>query len=228
MNPNLINTIILATSFLALFGFAEILYRKFRLRAEITRKVVHIGTGLLTLLFPLMLSNHWWVLFLCASFAVILLASLKFNFLPSINAIGRDSVGSLAYPVSVYTAYWFYDHYNKDDVFFYLPILILAIADPIAALAGKRWPKGNYTIGATSKTLTGAAGFFIAAFVSSMIVFNINYPDTVISNIIIKSLIVAFVSCAAEALTGKGYDNIAIPLTVLGTLIVFEKTLSSF
>lgn len=228
MNPNLINTIILATSFLALFGLAEMLYHKFKLRAEITRKIVHIGTGLLTLLFPLMLSNHWWVLFLCASFAAILLASLKYKFLPSINAIDRDSVGSLAYPVSVYAAYWFYDHYNKDNVFFYLPILILAIADPIAALAGKKWPKGKYTIGKTSKTLTGVVGFFISAFFISMIVFNINYPDVGITNIIIKSAAIAFVSCISEGLAGKGYDNIAIPLTVLGMLIVFEKLFSSF
>ena len=221
MNQNLINTIILATAFLALFGVAEILYHKFKLKAEVTRKIVHIGTGLLTLLFPLMLSNHWWVLFLCASFAAILLASLRFNFLQSINAIDRDSVGSLAYPVSVYAAYWFYDHYNKDNVFFYLPVLILAIADPVAALTGKKWPKGQYKIGATFKSFTGVVGFFISAFFISLVVFYINYPGVAIINIIIKSLCIAFAACIAEAFTGKGYDNIAIPLTVLLSLILF-------
>ena len=95
LDHNIINTALLASSFLALFGIAEILYHFLKMQAELTRKIVHIGTGLLTLLFPLMLSNHWYVLFLCTSFAAILLASLRLNLLPSINAIGRKSAGSL-------------------------------------------------------------------------------------------------------------------------------------
>src|SRR5438309_317623 len=111
MSKEILNTIILASSFLALFGVAEVLYHFFKVRAEFTRKIVHVGTGLLSLLFPLMLSNHWYVLFLCASFGLILVLSLKFNLLKSINAIDRESVGSLAYPVSVYCSYLAFDYY---------------------------------------------------------------------------------------------------------------------
>ena len=221
MNSDLINSIILSGGFLALFTVAEILYHKFNARAEVTRKIVHIGTGLLTLLFPLMLSNHWWVLVLCASFAVILIASLKFKLLPSINAIDRESVGSLAYPASVYIAFLFYDHYNKDKLFFYLPILILAISDPIAALVGKKVSGELFSIGSARKTFAGSLACFVSAFIISVLVFYFN-REVEISSIIFKSLLVALSATAAEAVSGKGYDNITIPVVVLLCLVVFQ------
>ncbi|MBI3239032.1 MAG: phosphatidate cytidylyltransferase, partial [Flavobacteriia bacterium] len=62
MTTDWINAAILSVSFLALFGIAELLYHFAHVKVELTRKLVHLGTGVLTLLFPLMLSNHWFVL----------------------------------------------------------------------------------------------------------------------------------------------------------------------
>ncbi|MBI3234471.1 MAG: phosphatidate cytidylyltransferase, partial [Bacteroidetes bacterium] len=59
MNKDIINTLILSGMFLTLFGLAEVLYHFFKVKAELTRKLVHFGTGLLTFLFPLILSSHW-------------------------------------------------------------------------------------------------------------------------------------------------------------------------
>ena len=104
-------------------------------------------------MFPVYLTSSWSVLALCASFAVILLFSLKYRFLPSINAIDRESHGSILYPIAVYSCFLLYQYHNNDLMFFYAPILVLAISDPLAALFGKRWPKGEFTVGKDSKTL---------------------------------------------------------------------------
>lgn len=140
MTPTVLNAIILAGCYLLLFTLGELLYYCFKIKAEITRKIVHIGTGLLALSFPLLLANHWCVLVLCTLFAGILIVSLRFDLLRSINAIDRQSIGSLAYPVSVYGCYLTYHLYDNRYVYYYLPILILAICDPIAGLIGRRWP----------------------------------------------------------------------------------------
>src|SRR5690606_10098770 len=100
----------LAGAFAALFAAAEVLYRVWRMNAEVTRKVVHIGTGLLALLFPLVLTSHWQVLALCGSFAVLLWISIRYKFLPSINGIRRKSYGSLGYPISVYVSFLAYEY----------------------------------------------------------------------------------------------------------------------
>lgn len=220
MNQDLLHAIYLANSFLLLFGIAEILYHFVKIQVEYTRKLVHIGTGLLTFLFPLLLSNHWWVLVLCASFALILIFSLRFNLLKSINAIERESVGSLAYPVSVYTCFLAYVYF-KDLNFFYLPILILAFCDPIAALTGKKWPLGKFTIGKNSKSLMGTGMFLLFALVLFFVFKLVIFKQEFSLGLIFEALIIASVSAFVEALSGRGYDNITIPLSVLICLIGF-------
>ncbi len=222
MNQQLINTLLLAGAFLLLFAVAELLYHKLHVKVEITRKIVHFGTGIITLLFPILLDNHWLVLFLCTSFAVILIISLKFNLLKSINAIERESVGSIAYPVSVYSCYLVYQLYNHHYFYFYLPILILAVCDPLAALFGKRWPKGKYKIGKDNKTLMGSSMFFISALLlcGFILVPNLTYG---VGGIIAACIFVSVITTIAEACSGKGYDNITIPFATVSCLTVIQQ-----
>lgn len=220
MNQDLFYTLILSSSFLALFGIAEFFYHFFKIQAEYTRKFVHIGTGLLTFLFPIFLNSHWWVLLLCSSFAFLLILSLKFKLLKSINAIDRESVGSLAYPVSVYLSFLAFE-YSKDISFFYLPILILAFCDPIAALTGKKWPLGSFNFGKNSKSLMGTCMFFIHALILFFI-FSLYFSNHHFDlKIIFEGLILASISAFTEAISGKGYDNLTIPLSVLVCLFMF-------
>ena len=221
MRSDIINTGILAAAFLLLFGLAEILYHFLKVKVELTRKLVHFGTGALTLLFPILLNNHWLVLFLCGSFAMILVLSLKFDLLKSINAIERESVGSIAYPIAVYGCYLAYDHFNGKYIYFYLPILILAISDPVAALFGKRWPKGKFRIGKDNKTMMGTSMFFLSALLVCMLLFIYVTGAEDMAYVIIGSMLIAFVTCIAEALSGRGYDNVTIPATALGMLLLF-------
>jgi phytol kinase len=220
----MINTLILALCFLLLFGLAELLYHRFTMQAEHTRKIVHFGTGVLTLLFPLLLDNHWLVLFLCASFALILLLSLRFKFLPSINAIDRVSHGSISYPVAVYICYLVFDKFShnsesKQYAFFYLPILTLAICDPIAALSGKRWPVYPYKIGKDNKTLMGSGMFFLASFFLSLS-FLYFIPNLSIIAVIGISFLCGITTAFAEGISPKGFDNLSIPFVSLTVLLL--------
>lgn len=222
MSNDIIHTAILASSFLTLFGAAEILYHKLKVKAELTRKTVHFGTGILTLLFPVLLSSHWYVLFLCASFALILLASLKFGLLRSINAIDRKSHGSISYPVSVYGCFLAYNYYNDERVFFYLPILTLAICDPVAALFGKRFPFGKFRIGNDTKTLAGSSAFFISALLLTVLLFKFLSPDHFqLSTALPIAFAAALLSSITEAVSGKGFDNLTIPASILIVLALF-------
>jgi phytol kinase len=220
--PHQISTLLLlALSFLGLFGIAEFLYHRRKVKAEITRKIVHFGTGILTLLFPLLLQNHWQVLLLCGSFLIILLVSLQFQFLPSINRIDRVSHGSILYPVAVYGCYLAYSHANKGLFFFYLPILTLAICDPVAALVGKRYPYGRFRIGESKKTLAGSAAFFTSSCVITATCLYVR-PTMHFSleTILPMVMLIATTSAAAEAVSAKGTDNVFIPAVVVLDLIL--------
>lgn len=219
MSENILNAIILAGSFLLLFAIAEGMYHYMHIKAELTRKTVHFGTGVLTLLFPVLLKNHWLVLFLCSSFAVILIFSLKFNLLKSINAIDRKSAGSICYPISVYICYFVYEQYNYSYHYFYVPILILAICDPIAALFGKKWPLGKYKVGNSHKTILGSSMFFLSSFLLTLFLYLYSVQITSTFTFLLTCLVVSSVTTIVEAFSKNGYDNITIPLSALITII---------
>ncbi len=225
MSPPFMNTIYLALSFLGLFSLAELLYHLFKVKAELTRKFVHLGTGLLTLLFPLCLDDHWLVLFLCSSFAAVLLISLRYGLLKSINAIDRKSHGSISYPIAVYGCYLAYSKYagGHEYIVFYLPILTLAICDPIAALFGKRWPWRRYKAGNDYKSMTGSAMFFLSACVLSYSLFQFfNFIPRAFMPMWFTSVIIALAATLAEALSRKGLDNIFIPASVFISLYLLD------
>ena len=219
MKEEIVLPLLLACCFLILFGFAEFLYHKRKMKAEWTRKIVHIVTGIITLLFPVLLHSHWQVLFLCGSFLIILLASLRFDMLPSINNIGRFSYGSILYPVVVYATYLIYAHAGKGLIMFYLPILILAICDPVAAFTGRRYPFKSYHIGENKKTISGSLAFFI---VSTFITFTTFYalePASLeIDNYIFFTVLISIAATVSEAIGIRGTDNFTIPASVALTL----------
>ncbi len=225
MKTEIINTILLSASFLALFIIAECLYHFFHVKVELTRKLVHAGTGFLTLLFPIVLNNQWLVLLLCVSFALILLLSLRLKLLKSINAIDRISSGSLVYPISVYGCYLVFN-FSQDYIYFYLPILILAICDPVAALTGKKWPMGKYKVGNDNKTLMGSAMFFISALLLCSLLFLLLNSGISFSQLIAMSFLIALISSITEAFSRNGYDNITIPLSVLLSLVILNPFIS--
>ncbi len=215
MSKEIINTILLAILFLSLFAIAEILYHRLNLKAESTRKIVHVGTGLITMLFPLLLQSQWSVLLLCACFGLILLLSLRMHLLPSINAIKRTSVGSLLYPVAVYICFIAYQHFHN-LLFFYLPVLNMAICDPVAALVGNRWPVGKCKINNSSKTFIGSLAFFITSFILTIALFYFFSAEiSEQKEVLMISFLIAFFSATTEAVSTKGIDNITIPVCVL-------------
>lgn len=212
MPGSFVTPISLALCFLGLFAFAEFLYHQKKVKAEITRKIVHIGTGLLTLLFPVFLSSHWQVLFLCGSFLIILLASLHFRLLPSINGISRVSHGSILFPVAVYACFLIYFYAHKGLVFFYMPILILSVCDPVAALTGKRFPFGKYRINGGNKTMAGSLAFFVtSALVSILCLYFHQSGHFSIAYMLPSIFLIACTTTAVEAVSTNGTDNITIP-----------------
>jgi phytol kinase len=222
----MLNTALLALTFLLLFASAEWLHHKQRFKAEVTRKYVHIMTGLLTMSFPLVLNDQWHVLFLCCSFLIILLVSMRWGLLRSINGVDRETLGGLLYPIVVFGCYLAYQHFAQ-FVFYYLPILILAICDPMAALVGSRWPRGRYTVLGHTKTLSGSIAFFITAIALSSLFF-LGAEEARPLEGLVLALVVATVTTVAEGVSHKGYDNLTVPLGAMLVLVLGNASFAFF
>jgi len=214
-----LHTLYLAIAYIILFASAELMYHKLQFKAEVTRKYVHVLTGILSMTFPVLIKNHWLVLFLCASFLVILLSTMNSSWLRSIHGVKRKTKGSILYPIIVYGCYLAYDHFGA-MIFYYTPILVLAISDPLAALVGKSFPKGAYEIFGLQKTLSGSSAFFLSALLLCLGLFTFLGELTFLPAFYI-ALSTAFLCTIAEAISHHGYDNFSIPAAALLVLTAF-------
>lgn len=226
MNSSIINTLILASAFLLLFLIAEILFWRFNVKVETSRKIVHFGSGLICLTFPFLIDDTLLVLALCCSFIGILLLSFKYKFLKSINNVDRKTHGSILFPIIVFICYLAFLQ-SESLLFYYLPLLILSISDPLAALVGKRFPKGKYRVFGSTKTLMGSSAFFISAFVCSLVCMTMLSSGNS-TEMLIYSLLLALGTTIVEALLVKGYDNFFIPISSMAILLVIELNLINF
>tara|TARA_B110000305_G_scaffold242173_1_gene320725 strand:+ start:6877 stop:7608 length:732 start_codon:yes stop_codon:yes gene_type:complete len=235
-------TAIYSGAFLCLFVLGDILYHFFKLKVEVTRKFVHIFTGLICFSFPLFITTHWSVLFLTISFALILIFSIRLNLLKSINAVDRKTVGSYMFPVSIYVMYLSYaligrgsldavdvvweSTYdlngillNKAGMYYFLPLLVFSISDPLAAIVGQKWPIGKYSVKKEGKTLAGSLAFFGSALLVSLLFTTHQFSS--LSHAILIALLISLVTTIAEGISQKGFDNLFVPLAAILVLIFF-------
>jgi dolichol kinase len=223
--------LLLALAFLLLFAVSELLYRYAGIRAEQTRRIVHAGSGILTLLFPLFFDSLLSVAMLCGAFLFLLALSMRYTFLPSINAVTRKTAGSLLYPVIVVVCFAFYQWKSGDPdalfkplYYFYLPLMLLAFCDPVAALAGSAWRK-RHPRTAHGKTFAGSFSFFglaiLICIALSLIFTRHLIPST---TFIAIGMTTAFATAIAERFGDRGWDNMTIPVAAMAC-IYFAETI---
>lgn len=228
MNDDIKYILFFSTLISLLFVVAEVAHKFFKVKALYTRKALHISCGLITLFYPDIFYHHLPVLILNILCLLLMIISKRFFLMPSVHSIGRESWGSFLYPVSIYVMF-VASLYFEIRYFFYIPVLILAISDPlaeIAVLASKPFRHQNYKIRyvkiwRTNKTYIGSALFFISALLISLIMISTSI-DIPFIRILTMSLTITISTTAVEAFSSKGFDNLTIPLAALLVLVLFN------
>jgi dolichol kinase len=212
---------LIAITFLLIFN--ELVYRRLGLKGEITRKFAHFTATLSTITFPYLFNDHWYVLVLASIFFIVLFISRHGTQLKSIHDIDRKSAGSYLLPLSIYLT--FLISIKLDNKFFYiLPILILAICDPMAGILGINLKNYNHKIQVlgykTRKTWLGSGSFLMSSFIISLIALYF-YRMVFDLKTFWLALGIAVVGTLIELFSGRGTDNLFVPLSVLLMLVVF-------
>jgi phytol kinase len=219
----MIEIILYSILYLVLFGFTDLLYHRFNVPVGYTRKVVHILTGIIALTFPLYLNEIWQVALLCSSFLGLMALSEKFKWFKSITSIKRKSYGSWLFAISVLICFIAFTRWGIE--FFYLPVLILTVADPIAAIIGKKLNYKPLIILGQTKTIGGSIAFFIATILVSIgfseIVRSFIYYNLFSAGHYSYFILIALIATIAELFSTKGWDNLTIPLSVILMLLIY-------
>lgn len=204
---------------LILIIVAEILHRYFRLPAEKSRKFLHVSGGIMCLFFPWFFPSHWWVLALAATSFILLLFTYKKKMLPSVHQTKRRSAGSVLFPVPVYGCFLIAG-LLQNDLFYYLPVSLLTIADTAAETGGNTWGRYTRQFFNGQKTLAGTISFFVAAL---MISFTCLYLyDWHPKDILITGSLIALMGAVTETVTLRGWDNITVPVVTILILLASQ------
>jgi phytol kinase len=217
------NQLLSALIFLGIFGllivFTQILHKVFNVKSEVSRKFIHITGGILSLFFFHFFKSHWWVLLLCCIAFLILVITYIKKLLPGIHKTNRLSFGSIFFPIPVYIC--FLAAINlQNNTLFYLPISVLTISDPAAEWGGKRWGRYSRSFFHEQKTLAGSLCFAVSSFFISLIWLEVIFKVPFIKCLLI-SVSISIIVTAIELISLRGFDNLAIPLSTLGLLILF-------
>lgn len=184
-----------------------------RLPAELSRKGVHVGMGLLCLTFPWIFREAWPVITL-AALAIVGLAAVRFVPLLRrgiggvLGGVERQSLGEFYFPAAVATVYVLA---AGDALLYLIPVLTLTVADTVGALIGVRYGFRQYRTDEGLKSAEGSVAFFTAAFLSVHIPLLL-FSDTGRAECLLIGLTAGFVIMLLEAIAWRGQDNLIIPI----------------
>jgi len=197
-----------------LIGLAELLRRKRGYDSGFTRKVIHIGVGMLAWALPFIFQEPWLFIVACVAFMVINLLDWRYGFFAAMSSSSRSNLGTVYFPLAAaVVAYLYWDT---------PPIMVAALmpltwGDGLAPVIGNRYGRHRYTIQGTERSLEGSVGFFIAAFVATWLALWIipGMPALTPAEALLPALVVAFFTAIVESITIWGLDNLTVTATAM-------------
>ena len=214
MTSDLLGAAITTAFFLVLLVAAELWSRLGKPKPEWTRKLVHLGGGIIGLFLPWLIESPWIVLLLTASLSTLFVLGERWKFLRSLHGVERKSRGSEYYPLAI----WLVFLLAADRRWLYLSaVLVLAVADAFAALIGSRYGKHRYEVEDEYKSVEGSLVFFGIAFLAVVLplLFMTTLPRAVS---VLSALLVAMLVTIFEAISLRGTDNLFVPIAVVFVL----------
>lgn len=201
----------LALLVIAVFVSAEVAARAGLVDVEATRKFVHVGGGVLTLLVPTVLTSMWSALALALGGAAVLWWSARRHWLRSVHGVGRASSGALLFPLAMALCLIVS---RGAPARFEIPLLAVTLADAAAALVGQR--RGTHLLPlCSSRTVEGSATFVVVtAVVSLLALWSFLPPVAALCGAVWLGVVLAVV----ELCSPNGWDNVTI--VVVGLLAV--------
>jgi len=221
--------------FLGLGSFiaaAELVRKALRWSPEVTRKLVHISTGVLIFFAPKIFESGIPAILLAIIFISVNFAAIEFGLLKGIHGTNRRSYGTVYYPLSfliLVLLCW-----DTIPQIISISILVLGLSDAAAAIVGENLPSPHtYYLTSDKKSFEGSAAMFATTFLvvafllatsfglkgTLTLAVNSNLSRTALAGVV--ALAVSLFATAWEAISSKGLDNLTIPLSTAFILHYF-------
>ncbi len=178
---------------------------------ELSRKIVHIGTG------PVILFA-WWLniprtlaIPIASAITIILMINHRFRIIPSVEDVDRDSYGTVAYGLTITLLLTFFWPNNAPAVC--SGILVMAFGDGLAGLIGRKVISPSWLIWGQRKSLAGTLTMTLTTIIVLIAICLI--ANTPIHPI--RVIAIALFAALLEQLGKWGIDNLTVPIGVTCT-----------
>ncbi len=213
MSLSTIKIFIVLLALIALLIVIRSLGKRYKWHSEWQRKILHVGLGLTSLIFPWIFEHLWEVLVVCTTAIMILLTIrhapiLRRGVGKSIYGVKRFSLGELLFAVSIAFLFW---AHQGNVVLYIIPLAILTLSDAAAAIVGTFYGKRLFRVIEGTKSWEGTLTFSIA---TSLILATMLYVLTDLSLLALLLIATTFAVLGAliEAFSWYGLDNFFIPI----------------
>ena len=200
--------LIIGTWMLLIVSAALICRRRWPERRELSRKIVHIGTGPVIVL-------AWW-LEVPASIAVpaalgvtvITAVNHRLQLLPAVEDVDRNSYGTVAYGLAISVLLILF--WPDQAIAVCAGVLVMAFGDGLAGLVGRGVNSPSWSIWQQRKS---TAGTLTMGMVSALVllVMVLTSQGTLHP---LRLIAVSAVAVSLEQLSRWGLDNLSVPLAV--------------
>ena len=175
---------------------------------ELSRKVIHIGTGAVV---PL----AWFfaipsvIAIPCAAVITLIIAiNHQWRFIAAIEDIDRNSYGTIAYGLAITILLVLFWPDRPDAVT--AGVLVMALGDGLAGLIGRQLKTQQWIILEQTKSIGGTTTMAVVSMLVLLILSNIT--NQVISAPI--AMTIASAATGLEQISVRGIDNLTVPLAV--------------
>ena len=195
--------------FYFLMQITAAIQEEFKWSTEDSRKMMHLAGGLLSLIPVFLISRLWIYLLLLLAVSILLYVTWQKKLFPSIHQVSRPSIGSIIIPLP-YILCFIIMHFKGSGLFYFLPLLIMVLSDPLAFYVGRKfgspplWPH-------STKSVAGSLAFFVSSFAISCLLLNIYHVP--LDQLIVGATGIGIATTAAEAVSRGGWDNLWIPVS---------------
>lgn len=180
---------------------------------EASRKFIHIMLSNWWIIAMVFFDNVFFAALLPALFIVINYASYKMNIIKVMERAdgeeNKDSLGTVYYAISLFILVIVTFGPLKNPLIGLCGIAVMGYGDGLAAVIGQAMKSPEYIINKNKKTVAGSVTMFCVTLMILAGFFIYSGADYVA----IKSILVALLITAIEAVSIKGTDNLTVPLT---------------
>ena len=184
---------------------------------ELSRKIVHIGTGAVVPLAWFFQIPFVVALPVAAVITVVTGMNHQWRFIPAVEDIDRNSYGTIAYGLAITTLLILFWPGRADAVC--AGLLVMALGDGLAGLVGRSVNSTQWTVLGQTKSV---AGTLTMALVSTLVLVGLMlaYRNAIAWGVAVGISVMATV---LEQVSPAGVDNLSVPMLVsLGWVLLIS------